>query len=248
MIRGGIVGGYYGNRDDDEMTQILDVTNQTELSAVPTSGQTVVRVTANFGIYYRGDTLMYNTTTSAWDKITDARYFKDGFVVWWGAGQTEELPEGTLPEGSAVSTNGIKGWSTNAPKRTKFGGIPVTVTNINAESNADFSDDVPNSVIGLPAGEYSFSGIFYGNQTPDSDLHLRLEEIRTDTDDIIRIAGTTRQSQFIGTGTNDVHAVYEIHRPNFVIDNAMKFYLRLVGFGTNKNRLVGFLQIKEIDY
>ena len=23
---------------------------------------------------------------------------RDGFVVWWGAGQTEELPEGTLPE------------------------------------------------------------------------------------------------------------------------------------------------------
>ena len=173
---------------------------------------------------------------------------KDGFVVWWGAGQTEELPEGTLPEGSAVSTNGIKGWSTNAPKRTKFGGIPVTVTNINAESNADFSDDVTNSVIGLPAGEYSFFGVFYGNQTPDSDLHLRLEQIQSNTDDIIRIAGTTRQSQFIGTGINDVHAVYEIHRPHFVIDNAMKFYLRLVGFGANKNRLVGFLQIKEIDY
>ena len=187
MIRGGIVGGYYG----------------------------------------RGD--------------------KDGFAVWWGAGQTEELPEGTLPESSVVSTNGIKGWSTNAPKRTKFGGIPATVTNINAETDADFSDDAPNAVIGLPAGEYSFFGVFYGNQTPDSDLHLRLEEIRTGTDDIIRIAGTTRQSQFIGTGINDVHAVYEINRPHFVIDNPMKFYLRLVGFGANKNRLIGFLQIKEID-
>ena len=187
MIRGGIVGGYYG----------------------------------------RGD--------------------KDGFAVWWGAGQTEELPEGTLPESSAVSTNGIRGWSTNAPKRTKFGGIPATVTNINAETDADFSDDVPNAVVELPAGEYSFCGIFYGNQTPDTDLHLRLEEIRTGTDDIIRIAGTTRQSRFIGTGINDVHAVYEINRPHFVIDNPMKFYLRLVGFGTDKNRLVGFLQIEEID-
>ena len=97
MIKGGIVGGYYG-RDGDEMTRIVNVANQTELSAVSTSGQAVVRVTANFGIYYRGDTLMYNPTASAWDKITDARYFKDGFVVWWGAGQTEELPEGTLPE------------------------------------------------------------------------------------------------------------------------------------------------------
>ena len=246
MIKGGIVGGYYG-RDGDEMTRIVNVANQTELSAVSTSGQAVVRVTANFGIYYRGDTLMYNPTASAWDKITDARYFKDGFVVWWGTGQTEALPEGTLPEDSAVSTNGIKGWSTNAPKRTKFGGIAATVTNINAESNADFSDNVPNSAIELPAGEYSFFGIFYGNQTPDTDLHLRLEEIRTDTDDIIRIAGTTRQSQFIGTGINDVHAVYEISRPHFVIDSPMKFYLRLVGFGANKNRLVGFLQIEEID-
>ena len=246
MIKGGIVGGYYG-RDGDEMTRIVDVANQTELSAVSTSGQAVVRVTANFGIYYRGDTLMYNPTASAWDKITDARYFKDGFVVWWGAGQTDALPEGTLPESAAVSTNGIKGWSTSAPKRTKFGGIAATVTNINAESNADFSDNVPNSAIELPAGEYSFFGIFYGNQTPDTDLHLRLEEIRTDTDDIIRIAGTTRQSQFIGTGINDVHAVYEISRPHFVITSAMKFYLRLVGFGANKNRLVGFLQIEEID-
>ena len=172
---------------------------------------------------------------------------RDGFVVWWGAGQTEELPEGTLPEASAVSTNGIKGWSTNAPKRTKFGGIAATVTNINTESNADFSDNVPNSAIELPTGEYSFFGVFYGNQTPDTDLHLRLEEIRTGTDDIIRIAGTTRQSQFIGTGINDVHAVYEINRPHFVIDNPMKFYLRLVGFGANKNRLIGFLQIEEID-
>ena len=87
-------------------------------------------------------------------------------------------PEGTLPEASAVSTNGIKGWSTNAPKRTKFGGIAATVTNINAETDADFSDDVPNAVVELPAGEYSFFGVFYGNQTPDTDLHLRLEEIR----------------------------------------------------------------------
>ena len=178
--------------------------------------------------------------------IVGGYYGSDGFVVWWGTGQTEELPEGTLPESSAVSTNGIKGWSTNAPKRTKFGGIATTLTNINAESNADFSDNVPNSVVELPAGEHSFFGVFYGNQTPDTDLHLRLEEIRTDTDDIIRIAGTTRQSQFIGTGINDVHAVYEINRPHFVIDNPMKFYLRLVGFGANKNRLVGFLQIQEI--
>ena len=139
-------------------------------------------------------------------------------------------------ESSAVSTNGIKGWSTNAPKRTKFGGIAATVTNINAESNADFSDNVPNSVIELPAGEHSFFGVFYGNQTPDTDLHLRLEEIRTDTDDIIRIAGTTRQSHFIGTGINDVHAVYEISRPHFVIDSPMKFYLRLVGFGANQEQ------------
>ena len=179
--------------------------------------------------------------------IVGGYYGSNGFAVWWGAGQTEELPEGTLPEASAVSTNGIKGWSTNAPKRTKFGGIAATVTNINAESNADFSDNVPNSAIELSAGEYSFFGVFYGNQTPDTDLHLRLEEIQTDTDDIIRIAGTTRQSQFIGTGINDVHAVYEINRPHFVIDNPMKFYLRLVGFGANRNRLIGFLQIKEID-
>ena len=174
--------------------------------------------------------------------IVGGYYGSNGFAVWWGAGQTEELPEA-----SAVSTNGIKGWSTNAPKRTKFGGIAATVTNINTESNADFSDNVPNSAIELSAGEYSFFGVFYGNQTPDTDLHLRLEEIRTDTDDIIRIAGTTRQSQFIGSDINDVHAVYEINRPHFVIDNPMKFYLRLVGFGANRNRLIGFLQIKEID-
>ena len=252
MILGGIVGGTYGIGDSgltpsEVTTLIVDVANETELSAVSTSGQAVVRITANFGIYYRGDTLMYNPTAFAWNKITDARYFKDGFVVWWGAGQTEELPEGTLAAGSAVSTNGIKGWSTNAPKRTKFGGIVATVTNINAESDADFSDNVSNSVVELPAGEYSFYGIFYGNQTPDTDLHLRLEEIRTDTDDIIRIAGTTRQSHFIGTHVNEVHAVYEISRPHFVITSAMKFYLRLVGFGANKNRLVGFLQIEEID-
>ena len=252
MILGGIVGGTYGIGDSgltpsEVTTLIVDVANETELSAVSTSGQAVVRITANFGIYYRGDTLMYNPITSVWNKITDARYFKDGFAVWWGAGQTEELPEGTLAAGSAVSTNGIKGWSTNAPKRTKFGGIVATVTNINAESDADFSDNVSNSVVELPAGEYSFYGIFYGNQTPDTDLHLRLEEIRTDTDDIIRIAGTTRQSHFISTHVNEVHAVYEISRPHFVITSAMKFYLRLVGFGANKNRLVGFLQIEEID-
>lgn len=263
MIQGGIVGGYYGigsssgGLTESEVTtlintrinnrQIIDVATQTQLDAVSTSEQPTVRITANFGTYYRGDTLLYNPSTSTWSKITDARYFKDGFVVWWGTGQTEELPEGTLPENSAVSTNGIKGWSTNAPQRTKFGGIAATVTNINAESDADFSDNVPNSVIELPAGEYSFYGVFYGNQTPDSDLHLRLEEIQSGADDIIRIAGTTRQSQFIGRNTHDVHAVYEINRPHFVITSAMKFYLRLVGFGSDKNRLVGFLQIEEID-
>ena len=41
--------------------------------------------------------------------IVGGYYGSNGFVVWWGAGQTEELPEGTLPESSAVSTNGIKG-------------------------------------------------------------------------------------------------------------------------------------------
>ena len=85
--------------------------------------------------------------------IVGGYYGSNGFAVWWGAGQIEELPEGTLPESSAVSTNGIKGSSTNPPKRTKFGGIAATVTNLNAESNADFSDNVPNAAIELPTGE-----------------------------------------------------------------------------------------------
>ena len=171
----------------------------------------------------------------------------DGFVVWWGAGQTEELPEGALPATSAVSTNGIKGWSTNAPKRTKFGGIAATVTNINAESDADFSsDDVPDSVIELPAGEYSFFGVFYGNQKNNFNVHLRLEGLQAGTDDIIRIGETSLQADFISDEVNDVHSVYEINRPHFVIDSATKFYLRLAGFGRAQNRLIGFMQITKI--
>ena len=66
----------------------------------------------------------------------------------------------------------------------------VTVTNINAESNADFSDNVPNSTVELTAGEYSFFGVFYGNQTPEPIYTFGLRKYKTDTDDIIRIAGT----------------------------------------------------------
>ena len=63
-----------------------------------------------------------------------------------------------------------------------------------------------------------------------------LRKYRPTHDDSIRIAGTTRQSQFIDTDINDVHAVYELHRPHFVIDNPMKFYLRLVGFGATSKQ------------
>ena len=226
---------------------VVDVANQTELNAVATGGLTIVNITADFGVYYHRDELIWNTTTSAWVKLVNARDLIGGFSVWIGIGQTEELPEETLPAGSAVSTNGIKGYSSATPTRTDYGGVNATLTNISTETDADFSDDVDNSVIELPSGEYSFFGVFYGNQQPDANLHLRLEQIRTGTDDIIRINGTTRQDDFGGTGDNDVHAVFEINRPYYRITSAQKFYLRLVGFPANRNRLVGFLQIRRED-
>ena len=167
-----------------------------------------------------------------------------GFAVWYGFGQTEELPTDTLPDTAAVSVNGIKGWTASTPNRIKHGGINAEVTNIADESDADFDDDVRHSLITLSPGEYSFFGILYGNQLPDNDLHVRIEQAISGVDDIIRIDGTTRQRNFAGSGTNEIHAVFEINRPNFVTNDVMKIYLRLVNFRTT-NLLSGFLQIKE---
>ena len=168
-------------------------------------------------------------------------------MTWWGRNQTEELPTGELGSNQTVTSEGVVGFTgTQNGDDSDNGGISgVALVDIATVTNADPTVSLANSGLTLPAGEYQIDAQFYGNQTPDQDLHMRMMEVMTNTDDIRRLVGTTRQSNYFGTGENNVHAHYVI-QSEIKISSARVFYFQLMNHGRNKDRIVGFVKIRRV--
>ena len=166
---------------------------------------------------------------------------------WYGRNQTEELPVGLLGADQIVSSEGVIGFTgTSGGDESENGGVPgIVLSDISTVTDADPIVSLAFSGITFPAARYEVLAEFYGNQTPDTDLHIRMMEVMTDTDDIERLIGTQRQANFIGTGTNQVHAHYGVFR-RIRLEAETTFYFQLVNYGASKNRIVGYIQIERI--
>ena len=163
----------------------------------------------------------------------------------YGRNQTEELPTDTISTDHTVSSEGVIGFNANADE-TENGGVgDLFVHDIIRNSDADPTVSHAGSGITIAAGRYALIAEFYGNQTPDADLHIRMMEVASGTDDIIRLVGTQRQQNFVGSDTNDVHAHYEMFR-KFRVDVATTYYFRLTNYTTNQDRVVGYFQIERL--
>ena len=168
-------------------------------------------------------------------------------VKWWGRNQTEELPTETIGANQVVSSEGVIGFTGAAGgDESENGAVPgIVFSDISAVTNADPEVSLANSGITFPPARYNILAEFYGNQTPDQDLHIRMMKVMEDSDDIQRLVGTQRQANFIATGINDVHAHYEMFRP-IRITAETTFYFRLVNYGEMKDRIVGYVQIERV--
>lgn len=165
---------------------------------------------------------------------------------WYCRNQTEELPTGEIGENQTVSTEGVIGFSgTAGGDESENGGVPgIVLSDISAVAHADPSVSLAYSGISLQSARYDILAEFYGNQTPDADLHIRMMQVMENADDIEELVGTQRQQNFIATGNNQVHAHYGMFR-RIRLAVQTTFYFQLVNYGTNKNRIVGYVQIER---
>ena len=168
-------------------------------------------------------------------------------VTWWVRNQTEEFPTGEIGENQTVTSDGVVGFTgTSGGDSSDNGGIRgVTTLDISDVTNADPTASLAHSALHLPAAEYQIDAQFWGNQIQDQDLHMRMMEVTAEADDVRRLVGTTRQSNYFGRNANNIHAHYVI-QSEIKISSARVFYFQLVNHGSNKNRLVGFVKIRRI--
>ena len=166
---------------------------------------------------------------------------------FYGRNQTEELPTGEIGVNQVVSSEGVIGFTgTSGGDESENGGVPgILLPDISTVTHADPTVSFANSGITFPPARYDILAEFYGNQTPDQDLHVRMMEVMENSDDIQRLIGTQRQANFISTGDNQVHAHYEMFR-RIRIPTETTFYFQLVNYGSNKNRIVGYVQIERV--
>ena len=166
---------------------------------------------------------------------------------WYGRNQTEELPTGELGANQTVSSEGVIGFTgTSGGDESENGGVPgLVLSDISTVPDADPTVSLASSGIIFPPARYEIFAEFYGNQTPDADLHIRMMEAMVDVDDIERLVGTQRQHSFIAAGDNQVHAHYEMFR-RIRVTAETTFYFQLVNYGSSKNRIVGYLQIERV--
>ena len=167
-------------------------------------------------------------------------------IEFYCRNQTEQLPTSAIADNQTVSSEGVIGFTgTEGGDQSENGGLPITLVDISTVANADPTVSLENSGIPLPAGRYELLAEFYGNQKPDADLHIRCMEVMEGMDDIVKIFGTQRQHNFTGDGANDIHAHYEIFK-KIRIDTDTHIYFKLVNYGNNKNRIVGYVQIERV--
>ena len=168
-----------------------------------------------------------------------------GVIEFYCRNQIEHLPTSAIAANQTVSSEGVIGFTGTAGGDTsENGGLPITLVDISTVTDADPTVSIANSGIPLSAGRYELLTEYYGNQTPDDDLHIRCMEVMSGSDDIVKIAGTQRQRNFIGTGANDIHAHYEIFR-KFRLYADTVIYFRLFNYASNRNRIVGYIQIEK---
>ena len=167
-------------------------------------------------------------------------------IEFYCRNQTEELPVQAIASNQIVSSEGVIGFTgTPGGDASENGGLPITLVDISTVTDADPIVSIANSGIPVSPGYYAVLAEFYGNQTPDNDLHIRCVEVMSGTDDIVRLFGTQRQQNFIGTGVNDIHAHFEIFRKVRVATDIM-MYFSLINYANNRNRIVGYIQIERI--
>ena len=210
-------------------------------------------------VYRRGDqvSVPYGFATSRTNRNVGNDPLTDNGSHWvlelngtrmtehYGRNQTEELPTATIGTGHTVSSEGVIGFNLNADETENGGAGNVIVHDITRNADADPSVSFAGSGITITPGRYELIAEFYGNQTPDADLHIRMMEVRSGADDIIRLVGTQRQQNFVGTDVNDVHAHYEMFR-KFRVSLPTTYYFRLVNHTASQDRVVGYFQIERL--
>ena len=168
---------------------------------------------------------------------------------YYGRNQTEELPTETIAANQIVTTDGVIGFTgTAGGDVSENGGVPITLVNISAVTDADPTASLANTGIPLPVGRHRIFAEFYGNQQPDDDVHIRMMQAVSGTDDIERLVGTQRQKNFISTAVNDVHAHYQMSR-QFRLTAEATYYFQLLNYPTGanaQNRIVGYIQIERL--
>ena len=172
----------------------------------------------------------------------------EGMAVWWGLGQTERLPTTELIPAQAVNSDGVKSFTGSTPNQTEGDDLGITCVNLNTIANADSIVSAPNAALTIPAGLYDIEGRFYGNQTPDDNVHLRVMIATTGADDIEVFSGTPRQKNYFGIGVNMIHAEYDFSETGRRFSSEATLYIDLVDYdddATPQDRLVGYLAFKR---
>ena len=184
----------------------------------------------------------------AWESWGDRL---SGMALWYTRNQTERFPTepADLDADNQVTTNGVIGFSGDDPNESYLADVGVTFTNLTDESDADITDDRDFSVFNFPAGwRGHIAGNFYGSQPPNAKTHIRLIEITSGTDDIIYIAGTPRQQNYL-SDTSPYDAHYEIDKRYVYFAAATKLYCRLVEWTTGEagnDYLIGYILFERI--
>ena len=163
-------------------------------------------------------------------------------------GQTTRQPR-TLTASDGVNTAGVLSFDDTVFQVVSGGVSGIAFTDIQDETDADTTVDATNAVIEIPAGTWDISLEFYGNQTYAGTLFLALYKIQSGTDVVEEFASRSRQNSFFGTADSDIDAVYRVEEHDIVLDQAEKFYLRLVNFVTTEltaNRVAGYIRIEKV--
>ena len=171
-------------------------------------------------------------------------------------GLTTRQPR-TLRATDVVNANWVLSFEPT-PFQTENGGVGTTLEDIQDETNADARTntegdvvDASNSVFPFDPGTYHVGFEFYGNQPPDTDLHLAFLHIMSGTDDIEEFSGTTRQQQFFAdpagsVSESDIDSVFRVEEKDLKVTVASKFYLQLRNEGHDTNRLAGYIRIEKV--
>ena len=174
---------------------------------------------------------------------------------WYGVGQTEALPD-TLGSGDAVTTPYVKAFTGGDADDSLNGGVAVTWSNINDETDADddAQSDLDNTVFAITdAGRYHITIHFRGNQDQTTlGVAALLFKIVSGTDDAV-IINQNGYARGYGTITDtSINNQIKDKEEYINISAGDKFYLRFYGGivppgdRLNRNRVAGYIQLEKV--